>query len=218
MSREEPEALADPYILTERLRSALKQIEVNAQASEQARGLLRQATARFMDEQSQVSGEFRDEMSAAFEAFREEQLRKLDELRGELEGKLMAEADQSAADERQAVERTLRFARAMVDGDAHALEELLAPGFTYTHRSARLEPRDELVTSVRGGRHNARMDLEEMSVRAYGGATVVQGVAHMRAGPADAPLVFDSHFTAVWVHSDDSLRLAVYHSTGLAQD
>jgi hypothetical protein len=92
----------------------------------------------------------------------------------------MADPSGSAADEPQAIERTLRFSRAMVDGDADALEALLAPGFTYTHRSARLEQRDELVTSVRGGRRNARMDLEEMSVRAYAGATVVQGLAHMR--------------------------------------
>ena len=130
----------------------------------------------------------------------------------------MTQPDPSAADDEQAIGLSLRFARAMVDGDADALEELLAPGFTYTHRSARVEPRDELVTSVRGGRHNARMDFEEMSVRAYAGATVVQGVAHMRAGPADAPIVFDSHFTAVWVDADGSPRLAVYHSTGVPED
>ncbi len=121
-------------------------------------------------------------------------------------------------DEKATIERTRRFARAMVDGDADALEALLAPGFTYTHRSARVEPRDELVPSVRGGRHNDRMDFEEMSVRAYAGATVVQGVAHMRAGPADAPIVFDSHFTAVWVDVEGAPRLAVYHSTGVPED
>ncbi|MDA0256151.1 MAG: nuclear transport factor 2 family protein [Chloroflexi bacterium] len=130
----------------------------------------------------------------------------------------MAEADRAAVDEPQAIERTLRFARAMVEGDAHALEELLAPGFTYTHRSARVEPREELVGSVRGGRRSARMDLEEMSVRAYGDAAVVQGVAHMRAGPADAPIVFDSRFTALWVDVEEAPRLAVYHSTGLPQE
>ena len=121
-------------------------------------------------------------------------------------------------DQKAAIERTRRFARAMVDGDADTLEALLAPGFTYTHRSARVEPREELVASVRGGRHNARMDFEEMSVRAYAGATVVQGVAHMRAGPADAPIVFDSHFTAVWVDVEGAPRLAVYHSTGVPED
>ena len=130
----------------------------------------------------------------------------------------MAPEDQSAAIDEEATERTRRFARAMVDGDADALEELLAPGFTYTHRSARVEPRDELVTSVRGGRHNARMDLEEMSVRAHAGATVVQGLAHMRGGSAAQPVEFDSRFTAVWVDADGSPRLAVYHSTGVPED
>ena len=130
----------------------------------------------------------------------------------------MADEGASTADEQQAIERTRRFARAMVDGDADALEGLLATGFTYTHRSARVEPRDELVASVRGGRHSARMDLEEMSVRAHAGATVVQGVAHMRAGPADAPIVFDSHFTAVWVDAGGSWLLAVYHSTGVPEE
>ena len=130
----------------------------------------------------------------------------------------MADARGSTADEQQAIERTVRFSRAMVDGDADDLEALLAPGFTYTHRSARVEPRDELVASVRGGRRSARMDLEEMGVRAYSGATIVQGVAHMRAGPIDAPIVFDSHFTAIWVDVDGSPLLAVYHSTGLPQE
>ncbi len=129
----------------------------------------------------------------------------------------MAEAGAAATDQPEAVGRTLRFARAMVDGDAGALDELLAPGFTYTHRSARVEPRDALVASVRSGRRSARMDLEEMSARTYGDATVVQGVAHMRAGPADAPIVFDSRFTAVWVDIDDSPRLAAYHSTGVPE-
>ena len=129
----------------------------------------------------------------------------------------MTQPDPSAADDEQAIGRTLRFARAMVDGDADALDSLLAPDFTYTHKSARVEPRDELIPSVRGGRRNARMDFEGMSVRSYPGTAIVNGVAHMRVGPADQPIEFDSNFTAVWVDVDGSPRLVVYHSTGVPE-
>lgn len=129
----------------------------------------------------------------------------------------MVQSEQATEVERQAIERTRRFAQAMLDGDASALETLLATDFTYTHRNARVEPRDELLPSVRGGRRNARMDFEGMSVRCYPGTTIVNGLAHMRVGPVDRPIEFDSNFTAVWVEIDDSWRLVVYHSTGVPE-
>ncbi len=129
----------------------------------------------------------------------------------------MVQSEQVTEVEQQAIERTRRFAQAMVDGDANALEALLATDFTYTHRNARVEPRDELIPSVRGGRRNARMDFEGMSVRSYPGMTIVNGLAHMRVGPADRLIEFDSNFTAVWVEIDDSSRLVVYHSTGVPE-
>ncbi len=129
----------------------------------------------------------------------------------------MVQSEQVTAVEQQAIESTQRFAQAMVDGDADALDSLLAPDFTYTHKNARVEPRDEIIPSVRGGRRNARMDFEGMSVRSYPGAAIVNGVAHMRVGPADQPIEFDSNFTAVWVDVDGSQRLVVYHSTGVPE-
>ncbi|MBM3141241.1 MAG: nuclear transport factor 2 family protein [Chloroflexi bacterium] len=117
----------------------------------------------------------------------------------------------------EAIERTRRFSRAMVEGDAAALEALLAPDFTYTHKNARVEPASELIPSVRGGRRNQRMEFERMSVRAYPGATIVNGLAHLKVGPADRPVEFSSHFSAVWVQVDDEQRLAVYHSTEVPQ-
>ena len=127
----------------------------------------------------------------------------------------MVQSEQLTEVEQRAIEGTRSFAQAMVDGDAGALESLLAPDFTYTHKSARVEPRDEIIPSVRGGRRNARMDFEGMTVRSYPGTAIVNGVAHMRVGPADQPIEFDSNFTAVWVDIDGSQRLVVYHSTGV---
>ena len=129
----------------------------------------------------------------------------------------MVQQTKTTAGEREATERTHAFAQAMVAGDPEALEALLAPDFTYTHKNARVEPRDELIPSVRGGRRNARMDFDEIAVRTYPGATIVNGLAHMRVGPADRLVSFDSRFTAVWVEVDGGLRLAVYHSTGLPE-
>ena len=129
----------------------------------------------------------------------------------------MVQSGGRAAVDERAIERTRQFGQAMVDGDADALEALLAPDFSYTHKSGRVEPRDELIPSVRGGRRSARMDFEGMRVRTYPGTAIVSGTAHMRVGPADRPLEFDSSFSSVWVDLDGALRLVVYHSTGLPE-
>ena len=70
----------------------------------------------------------------------------------------MAETEQAADVERQAIERTERFAATLVDGDGDTLEGLLAPGFNYTHRSGRVETLEEILGAVRGGRRYGRMD------------------------------------------------------------
>ncbi len=116
MNRDEAEGSADPEILAERLRSALERIEANAEASEQARNLLRQATSRFMDEQARIFGEFREEMTAALDAVRDEQLRRVDELAGE--HRALSER-QHAAEAR--LTRELAELRASIEGgDARA--------------------------------------------------------------------------------------------------
>ena len=127
----------------------------------------------------------------------------------------MRQPDTTTLVDRHATERCHEFSRAMVAGDADALESLLAPDFTYTHANAHVEPRDELIPSIRGGRKNARMDFEDMTVRAYPGVAIVNGRAHLRVGPADKPIEFSSSFSAVWVDVAGSPRLVVYHSTRL---
>lgn len=116
----------------------------------------------------------------------------------------------------EAIELTRMFGEAMVAGDTATLEQLLAEDFTYVHSSARVEPKAELVPRI-GARGNARMDFARMQVRSYGGADIVSGVAHMVVGPADAPLAFDSEFSAVWVPENGRPRLALYHSTRLPE-
>ena len=131
----------------------------------------------------------------------------------------MVQSEQQTSAEIAAIERMLEFSRAMVKGDADALEELLAPDFTYTHMSARVEPREELMESIRGGRHNDRMDLENMRVRSYPGAMIVNGLNHMRIDYADRPsLMFDSHFSGVWVDIEGASKLVVYHSTRVPEE
>ena len=130
----------------------------------------------------------------------------------------MVQSEQQTSVERETIEATRAFARAMVASDPAALDGLLAPDFTYTHKNARVEPREELVQSVHDGRRSARMDMEELTVRAYPGAAIVNGLTHMRVDLPAGPLVFDSRFTAVWVDVDGARKLAVYHSTGLPED
>ena len=131
----------------------------------------------------------------------------------------MVQTEQQTDVEAAAIERMLGFSRAMVAGDADALEEMLAPDFTYTHMSAWVEPRTDLMESVRNGRHNDRMDFENMSVRTYPNTTIVNGLNHMRIDYEDRPsLAFDSHFTGVWVDVDGTSKLVLYHSTRVPEE
>ena len=123
------------------------------------------------------------------------------------------QAGAGSAVEQAAIDRAVAFSRAMVAGDADALEDLLAPDFTYTHMNARVEPRSELIPSVRAGRKNQRMDFENLWTRAYPGVVLVNGLNHMIAGSVEKPVVFDSNFTAVLVELDGKWRLVAYHST-----
>lgn len=131
----------------------------------------------------------------------------------------MVQTEQQTDVEAAAIERMLGFSRAMVAGDADALEEMLAPDFTYTHMSSWVEPRTDLMESVRNGRHNDRMDFENMSVRTYPNTTIVNGLNHMRIDYEDRPsLAFDSHFTGVWVDVDGTSKLVLYHSTRVPEE
>jgi len=112
-----------------------------------------------------------------------------------------------------ALDRAVAFSRAMVAGDADALEDLLAEDFTYTHMNARVEPRNELIPSVREGRKNQRMDFENLWTRAYPGVVLVNGLNHMVVGTVEKPVTFDSNFTAVLVAVEGAWRLVAYHST-----
>jgi uncharacterized protein DUF4440 len=130
---------------------------------------------------------------------------------------VQTQAGAGSAVEQAAMERAVAFSRAMVAGDAEALEDLLAPDFTYTHMSARVEPRSELIPSVRGGRKNQRMDFEGMWARAYPGVVLVNGLNHMVAGSVEKPVIFDSQFNAVLVDLDGKWRLLAYHSTKIPE-
>ena len=131
----------------------------------------------------------------------------------------MVQAEQQTDVEAAAIERMLGFSRAMVQGDPEALEEMLAPDFTYTNMGGRVEPRDELIESVHNGRHNDRMDFEHMAVRTYPNTTIVNGLNHMRIDyPDRESLAFDAHFTGVWVDVDGASKLVVYHSTRVPEE
>ena len=131
----------------------------------------------------------------------------------------MVQTKQQTDIEAAAIARMQAFSRAMVKGDPEALEEMLAPDFTYTHMNGRVEPRDELIESVHNGRHNDRMDFEGMAVRTYPDTTIVSGLNHMRIDLEDRPsLAFDAHFTGVWVDVDGASKLVVYHSTRVPED
>ena len=131
----------------------------------------------------------------------------------------MVQTGQQADIEAAAIARMLEFSTLMANGDVEALEELLTPDFTYTHMNGVVDPRDAIIETRRSGRGRARMDFDQMSVRTYPNTTIVNGLNHMRIEYEDGPpLVFDAHFTGVWVDVDGTSKLVVYHSTRVPEE
>jgi ketosteroid isomerase-like protein len=89
--------------------------------------------------------------------------------------------------------------RAMLDGDIHALERLLADDLSYTHSSAHTESKAEYLASLASGRVKY-LDVQRDAVQArvYGDIAVLNGKVTLRAIVDGISRVLDNRFLSVW--------------------
>jgi ketosteroid isomerase-like protein len=109
------------------------------------------------------------------------------------------------------------WAAANVAADMEAWNPLVADDFTYVHSRSNLETKPELLAAFEGGRRYARWEIEELSERRYPGCAVLNGVAHLTAGTADAPVQLDVRLTATLVEGGpQGWQLAAIQTTRLS--
>ena len=100
-------------------------------------------------------------------------------------------------------------------GDLDELEAMLTDDMTYTHSSAAVDTKASFLDSLRSGRVRY-LSIEpegERSVRVYGDAAVVQGVAHVLVKVPDRDIDVRLRFTELFVKQDGAWKMALWHST-----
>ena len=111
-----------------------------------------------------------------------------------------------------------RWAGANITGDMTVWAPLVDDRFTYVHSRSNLERKDEMVAAFEGGRRYRGWEIEDLEERAYDGCTILNGIAHLLAGPEDRPTTLDVRFTATLVPAGDGWQIAALQTTRLPEE
>lgn len=99
-------------------------------------------------------------------------------------------------------------------GDFDELASMMTDDATYTHSSAAVDTKASLLDSLRSGRvRYISIEPEERSVRVYGDAAVIQGIAHVLVKVPDRDIDVRLRFTELYVKQDGQWKMALWHST-----
>jgi len=99
-------------------------------------------------------------------------------------------------------------------GDLDDLEAMLTDDMNYTHSSAAVDTKAQFLDSLRSGKvRYISIDPEGRTVRVYGDAAVVQGVAHVLVKVPDRDIDVRLRFTEMYVKQGGAWKMALWHST-----
>ena len=100
--------------------------------------------------------------------------------------------------EEQAVMATLEsMAHATIHKDLAALDKIYHPDLTYSHSTASLQSKEQVLKSVAGPSVVESMTFHDTSIRIYGNVALVRGRNELRNGtPGNMK---DNHLNILWV-------------------
>jgi hypothetical protein len=108
-----------------------------------------------------------------------------------------------------------RFA-AFERGDISVLAGMLADDLSYTHSNGLHESKAELLNRLQSGELKyEQLEPEQISVRIYGEAAVLTGVAHGKAWASGTLNTFRLRYTDVYVLAKDAWKMVAWQSTRL---
>lgn len=104
--------------------------------------------------------------------------------------------------------------RAMIEGDAKALEQLLADTMLYTHSTATTDGKASYIAGVTSGKWRyKKIERPEESIQVYGDSAVVTGRVTIDIVVEGAPKKMNSRYTDVWVKGPKGWQMVAWQST-----
>ena len=104
--------------------------------------------------------------------------------------------------------------RAMVSGDLETLDSILSADLTYIHTSAALDTKESILDGIKSGRlRYTVMDASEVSVKVYGEAAVITGLAKVEVSVSGRDLKFELKFTDVYINGSKGWQMVAWQST-----
>jgi ketosteroid isomerase-like protein len=98
----------------------------------------------------------------------------------------------------KAVMATLEdMAQATVKKDVATLDKIYHPDLTYSHSSAMLQSKAEVLKAAAGPAVTESMTFHDSSIRIYGNVALVRGLNELRNGTPGA--MHDNHLNILWV-------------------
>ena len=104
--------------------------------------------------------------------------------------------------------------RAMVSGDLETLDSILSADLTYVLTSAALDTKASILDGIKSGRlRYTVMDASEVSVKVYGEAAVITGLAKVEVSVSGQDLKFELKFTDVYINGSQGWQMVAWQST-----
>jgi ketosteroid isomerase-like protein len=98
----------------------------------------------------------------------------------------------------KAVMATLEdMAQATVKKDVATLDKIYHPDLTYSHSSAMLQSKAEVLKAAAGPAVTESMTFHDSTIRIYGNVALVRGLNELRNGTPGA--MHDNHLNILWV-------------------
>ena len=89
------------------------------------------------------------------------------------------------------------MAQATIKKDVATLDKIYHPDLTYSHSSAMLQSKSEVLKAAAGPAVTESMTFHDNTIRIYGNVALVRGVNELRNGTPGA--MHDNHLNILWV-------------------
>ena len=100
-------------------------------------------------------------------------------------------------DERAVMATLEAMAQATIKKDVATLDKIYHPELTYSHSSAMLQSKAEVLKAAAGPGVTESMTFHDSTIRIYGNVALVRGVNELRNGTPGA--MHDNHLNILWV-------------------
>jgi ketosteroid isomerase-like protein len=125
---------------------------------------------------------------------------------------------QTAAEvEREVLQADAARAKALVENDVDALEQLLGDDLTYVHSNGMLDTKASYVGSLREGRSRyLTMDMTDVSVRPLGDVALINARFDARVQVGDREVHPNARVLIAYVKRDGRWQMIAWESTSIA--